>query len=99
MNIYNSSLGDGRAGIPENLPSLSTAWTKYYNSRRRNPEIKKLSSWLINRLEGKSEENLIYIMCFYIEYLLLNLGFSGLVESNRKREGVTSTSDDKKLES
>ncbi len=48
--VHDSTLGQGKKGIPKDRPSLNTWWTRYYNEHVRDPTIEDLSPWLISRL-------------------------------------------------
>ena len=53
--VYDSSLGDSAAGIPEMAPSKDSYWSKYYRSKPRKPEvIAPLAPWVVNRLNAFS---------------------------------------------
>lgn len=50
--VFNSRTGDGKNGIPTDLPSQSVYWTNYYRSNPRSPEnVQDLAPWVIKRLE------------------------------------------------
>jgi len=50
--VYDSSLGRGKEGIPKDIASKDTIWSRYYESNPRRPEIvDELAPWVISRLE------------------------------------------------
>jgi hypothetical protein len=52
--VFNSSLGDGIQGIPTNMPSENTPWSKHYrNPMSRQVEIvDELAPWLQSRVDN-----------------------------------------------
>lgn len=52
MLVYDSSLGPRKQGIPENLPSLQTYWSTFYQENARNPQdVMNIGPWVQARLE------------------------------------------------
>lgn len=50
--IFDSAIGTGKTGIPPNLPSLDSSWSRYYSRHARAPDIvNDLAPWVIARLE------------------------------------------------
>ena len=55
LMFYDSTLGAGNFGIPSNLPSLHTVWSRYYRANVRQPEITdELAPWVLERIEKYS---------------------------------------------
>jgi hypothetical protein len=52
--IHDSKLGTGHLGIPVDIQSRQTYWTKYYEANTRIPKNIELSPWLKERLNGYS---------------------------------------------
>lgn len=58
LRVFDSNLGDGREGIPQNLASRDTAWSKFYsNPSARQPNIvEPLAPWLVSRIKSSIEQ-------------------------------------------
>lgn len=51
--VFDSDLGTGHSGIPPNLASENTAWSKYYKSYERDPNnVYDLAPWVMKRLDS-----------------------------------------------
>lgn len=51
--VHDTSLGADSKGIPEDIASLDTNWSKYYKENARMPaKVNELAPWLVSRLEA-----------------------------------------------
>ncbi len=50
--VFDSSLGQGAAGIPQDIPSQHTTWSKHYRSGARDSsKVNDLAPWVRKRLQ------------------------------------------------
>jgi len=55
LMFFDSALGAGSTGIPSDLASTQTAWSRYYRANERTPNITDdLAPWVLERIEKYS---------------------------------------------